>query len=405
MANNDRDQEELLTRLVVDPDFYRLERLMGEFNILEALGVVHQELRHSDFLAFLLDPAGKHGQGDYFLKRFLQAMVLTTGAAGVRAIAVSPVQLDVWSMENTQVFRELHNIDILLVDETHRLAVIVENKVRTGEHSDQLSRYRQVVLARFPQCTRVVGIYLTPEGDEPSLPEHYLSASYTLLHDLIEDVIEVRAATLGPDLLTILRHYTAMLRRHVMSESSIAELCRLLYARHKDALELIYEHRLDRQATLREELQKLVDSVRDLKPDKSTKTIIRFYPKVWDTIPELKVAEGYTPSKMILQFEIWNEPERIRLVLELGPGPEEVRQRIFNLATRSRPLFTPTAKLSSRWSLLWHEDLVPPALYAEGREEELLEKLKSNWDKFVEKENPSGLHAFTEAVCEEFGIH
>jgi hypothetical protein len=65
-----RDQEEQLKRLENDPDFQALERELGGFNILEVLGVVRHELRHSDFLAFLLDPSGKHGMGDFFLKRF-----------------------------------------------------------------------------------------------------------------------------------------------------------------------------------------------------------------------------------------------------------------------------------------------------------------------------------------------
>jgi len=46
-----------LEALVVDnPDFDRLKALLGQFNIFEAIGVVRRELRHSDFLAFLLNP-------------------------------------------------------------------------------------------------------------------------------------------------------------------------------------------------------------------------------------------------------------------------------------------------------------------------------------------------------------
>jgi hypothetical protein len=39
------------------------------------------------------------------------------------------------------VLREWQRIDILLLDEDHRLATIIKNKIGTGEHSDQLSRY------------------------------------------------------------------------------------------------------------------------------------------------------------------------------------------------------------------------------------------------------------------------
>lgn len=49
------EERALLEAFVVDNhDLERLEALLAEFNIFEA---VRQELRHSDFLAFLLDPA------------------------------------------------------------------------------------------------------------------------------------------------------------------------------------------------------------------------------------------------------------------------------------------------------------------------------------------------------------
>ena len=61
-----------LEALVVDnPDLERLEALLDQFNIFEAIGAVRQEVRHSDFLAFLLNPQQNHGLGDTFLKRLL----------------------------------------------------------------------------------------------------------------------------------------------------------------------------------------------------------------------------------------------------------------------------------------------------------------------------------------------
>ena len=65
---------ELLQKLVVDNSaLERLESLITGFNIFEAIGAVRQEPRHSDFLAFLLDPGADHGLGDAFAKRLWQA--------------------------------------------------------------------------------------------------------------------------------------------------------------------------------------------------------------------------------------------------------------------------------------------------------------------------------------------
>ena len=56
----------LLQELIVNnPDLEKLEGLLDRFNLFEALGIVRQEIRHSDFLAFLLDPRQNHGLDSY----------------------------------------------------------------------------------------------------------------------------------------------------------------------------------------------------------------------------------------------------------------------------------------------------------------------------------------------------
>jgi hypothetical protein len=51
------EQRTLLEAFIVDnPELERLEDLLSEFNLFEALGAVRQEIRHSDFLSYLLDP-------------------------------------------------------------------------------------------------------------------------------------------------------------------------------------------------------------------------------------------------------------------------------------------------------------------------------------------------------------
>jgi hypothetical protein len=72
----DLDLRALEDFLIANRDLERLEAMLDRFNILEALGVVRQELRHSDFLAFLMDPEGNHGLGDAFLKRLLQRALI-----------------------------------------------------------------------------------------------------------------------------------------------------------------------------------------------------------------------------------------------------------------------------------------------------------------------------------------
>jgi PD-(D/E)XK nuclease superfamily len=57
-----------LTNFHADPRLHDLAALLHRpqpFNILTVLGLGRQELRHSDLLAYLLDPRQPHGLGDH----------------------------------------------------------------------------------------------------------------------------------------------------------------------------------------------------------------------------------------------------------------------------------------------------------------------------------------------------
>jgi hypothetical protein len=57
--------------VVENDDLLELEALIGRFNIFDALGIKDAEIRHSNFLAFILDPAESHGHGQLFLNAVL----------------------------------------------------------------------------------------------------------------------------------------------------------------------------------------------------------------------------------------------------------------------------------------------------------------------------------------------
>ncbi len=109
----------------------------SEFNVFEAMGAVSQELRHSDFLAFLLDPRANHRLGDRFSKGWLKRVVQSAhGDAHADNASVASVVdsglFDRIDMGGARVFRERDRIDILLVDQNNRLAVVIENKISSG---------------------------------------------------------------------------------------------------------------------------------------------------------------------------------------------------------------------------------------------------------------------------------
>ncbi|NOZ28513.1 MAG: PD-(D/E)XK nuclease family protein [Chloroflexi bacterium] len=376
----------LLEAFVVDnEDLERLETLLAEFNIFEALGAVRQELRHSDFLAFLLDPSQNHGLGDAFLKRFLKRVLIRADHP-----PVSVIEIDVADMQDAIVLREWRNIDILVHDAENRLVCTIENKVDAKEQSGQLSRYREVITHEFPD-RRALFIYLTPEGDEPS-DEAYIPLSYGDIADLANTVRETHESTLGADVSTLMKHYTAMLRRHIVSNSEIAELCRRIYRRHKRALDLIFEYRPDLQWEIAEYLKGLVGEHRDagLVLDHSTKSYVRFALVEWDDVPVLRSGQGWTSTGRTLLFEFRNSANHLTLNLVIGPGSDSIRQILHQTALRHSRIFRGVSKrLYPKWTTIYKIQFLRQKDYEESDFEVLTDKVKSGWSKFLANDLPA----------------
>jgi len=380
------DPHALLEAFVVENrDLERLEALLAEFNIFEAIGAVRQELRHSDFLSFLLDPSQNHGLGDAFLKRFLKHVVVRAADS-----PVSAVEIDVADLQGVKILREWRNIDILVRDDESHLVCAIENKIRSRERPGQLSRYREIVTREFPHH-RALFVYLTPEGEEPS-DGAYIPFSYGDIANLIDTVREVHESTLGADVSTLMRHYTAMLRRHIVSDSEIAELCRRIYRRHKQALDLIFEYRPDLQWDIAEFLRDLLEEEKDagLVLDHTTKRYTRFAVAEWDDIPALCSGQGWTPSGRLLLFEFENKSDRLTLYLLIGPGPDVIRQKLHEIALQHPKIFRGALKrLYSKWTMIYKRPFLRRPDYDNPDFDALTEKIRKEWAKFLANDLPA----------------
>lgn len=380
---------QVLEALVVNnPDLERLEALLEQFNIFEALGMVRQELRHSDFLGFLCNPAAPHGLGDAVVKLLLQRVLI--GGRG-RELPISLFDLDVWDFEHLQVHREWQNIDILLLDNRHNLAVIVENKVDSGEHSGQLERYWTTVQDRYP-AWKIVGLYLTPSGEAPSNP-HYFPLGYATVCATLEELVQRRSTTLGADVRTLIVHYTQMLRRHIVGDSEIALLCQRLYARHKRAFDLINKQivaRTERRRRLLDQLARQCKSPSfEVEPGGGGGMYTRFIPKDWDR-EALRGGRGWTQSKRILLFEFVNSPDRLQLALCLGPGPQERRQPIYELAAAHELPFNRAHQgLQPKFNWLYWRQFLTPEQIGESTDAELEKEIRRQWAEFLTNDLPA----------------
>ncbi len=234
---------EALKALQADaPELDRIESLLDRFNVFEAIGFVGQEVKHSRFLAFLLDPSQNHGLGKLFLKRFLQEALRHLDARAQSNLSEALKK----DLSGTVVRREHQYMDVLLTNEDYEFAVIIENKVWTTEHSDQLSRYHDRVRGEYPDW-QVAGIYLTPTGENPS-NRNYHPLDYGTVCGILDEILQDREIVLDSDVWIAIKHYTDMVRRRILGDSELKRSSNRFYQRHKKALTAIHEYRLDLSA-------------------------------------------------------------------------------------------------------------------------------------------------------------
>jgi hypothetical protein len=358
-----------------------LEAKIAQFNIFEAVGMIWQEIKHSNFISFLLNPTEKHQLGDLFLKKVLVKTLIDAENTPADAVEVA-----IMNLRDAEVRREWKNIDLLIHSPSNRFVCTIENKVNASESNDQLEKYKNVVETAFPNCTRIF-IFLTKEGSCASQPE-WLTLSYSTVADIIETICNERRSTIGDEVYIVMQHYVDLVRRHIMSESDIAELCRKIYKQHRQAIDLIYEHRPDLQSDIQGFLEQIIEkSAQETKFEKDdcTKKLIRFAPKEWDDLTFQKTCERWTRSKRILQFEFINDPQSLRLSLIIGPGEDKgVRQDIYNkLQELKLPGFRKNSNMQANWPRVWEEPILQTSDYEDDDLEKLQDKIEAFWKKCI----------------------
>lgn len=371
-----------LLALSADPTLKELEHATSGFNLFEAIGAVRSELRHSDLLAFLLDPSESHNLGDVFVRRFLEKAFADT-----TALALLNDDLDTAGLE---VRREWRNIDILLLDKHRRFVVVIENKIDSTAHSGQLARYWQAIRSEHPDA-RFLGVYLTPSGEPPDAKElpdegEYVPLSYSAIRQITDAVVGSEQAPSSSDVMVVLRHYSEMLRRHIVTDPEIVNLCREIYKNHKHALELVFEHKLDPRKVWLERVAELIKSTPAVTLAEYWGTEIRFVPAAWD-VGALKNLGSPDHELRVLFFGLFIEWPSLTLKLYIGPGPAEVRQALFAMAKAGAPFKPSQKELSSKWMQIWRRTLLDN-LEAGLDEESQEESLSNAWKYFVNKDLP-----------------
>ncbi|WP_096029667.1 PD-(D/E)XK nuclease family protein [Campylobacter lanienae] len=131
----------------------RRARGIHDYNVFDVLEA--KEVKHSKFIASLLDPKGLHYQGDLFLNKFIEV-------CGIDDFGLDTL--------NSQVYREYKNIDIYITDGNKH--IIIENKIWNADDQDkQIYRYIETIKKENSLLNNdgILVLYLTRnDGKKPS---------------------------------------------------------------------------------------------------------------------------------------------------------------------------------------------------------------------------------------------
>lgn len=326
--------EEALQDFLLDIDcLNELLPWTKRFNLFDVLKISRMEIRHSNMLAWLLNPNENHGFGDAFLKAIIQVVVQNDDNG--RYNILETLLMDFYSFV---VYREWKNIDILLVSDAEKFLIAIENKIDSHEHDDQLKKYREILATDYPDYRKMC-LYLTPDGEEPSDTNHWDVLSY---RDVVEALSDQRGAMeLTPDVALIVENYLDVLRRDIVEDERLVEICNKIYAKHKKALDLIFEHRIDGRTRLVDIVKTVLVTLSQengiiVAPSSNTSFLAFHTSAMNECLRPLKEANGSWGSECVYTYWLAVQEERICGVFEIGgwnvPEAEmQIMQRMIDI--------------------------------------------------------------------------
>jgi len=311
----EKQEQEVLKDFLLDINCLdKLEKWENHFNLFDVLKICRTEIRHSNVLAWLLNPNENHNFGDAFIKKLFQEFI--KNQPNMNNDIMRLLLVDFYSFS---VYREWKNIDILLISDEEKIIVAIENKVRSHEHDNQLNRYKSILTKEFPKYKRIL-IYLTPDGEEPSDDEWNI-LTYKNIVEIIEMI--VRNVVLPSGIKLMIDNYIEVIRRDVMEDKELIEVCNKIYLKHKRALDLIFEYRIDptqASSIVKDILQKMSDKGEIIYENNKGNTYIRFYTKEMNQLlPNLIEGKSGWGNEHCYAYEFKMMNGKFRLSFTLTP--------------------------------------------------------------------------------------
>lgn len=309
-----KEKEKLFNFIVNNHTLEILESKIEVFNPFKVLEVENYEIRHSNVLAWLLNPNENHGLGDYFLKKVLSQAVLIN--EDVLGDEINLMEIHLADFGDSIVRREEQDIDILLRSKRNRLLFIIENKINSKESKHQLTKYLDYAKSNYLEYKRIP-ILLTKTGDEPENNGEFGILSHELIRKLIEETLTLKRNYLTDEIANFIQFYLQTLEKTLSMNEELKELCLKIYNEHQDAIDLIIETISDDETSLKEAFQYIKDN-HDIEAYHMSDKVFWFLPYELAKILPKRDLGWRVPYPLAIWISK-KDDTRIKFHLEVGP--------------------------------------------------------------------------------------
>ena len=405
MEDADKAIESVLAFAVNNPDLAELEKLLSAFNPLKILGVSDFEIRHSNVLAWLINPISHHGLGDSLFKNILLEVLKEN-----RNIKDSqcPQIADIIGAEfsDLQVHREWRNIDIFAISPQNNIIAVVENKLHAAESDEQLDRYVDIVEKTYPGYKKTY-IFLTLDGSAPKSGKKYVTLSHDRIHRIVKDSIHLRKDHMNSRIYDFIEQYLEILEEKTMKSETLTKICTKLYSEHREAIATIMAYGKPKlpAASVRGFLSRT--ATESVHADKETVPVYySLIPKKWSGIVPTN-NKDMSDKYLVFVYLDFREYEmfKIGMAIRVGEFPDTgERDRFITLlreaadAAKNRPL--KINKESKKYTTVFSKSI-------SLNEECKLEDYSAIIDKLVEEYNSEEMKqalAIVDGVVQNFGF-
>ena len=234
--------EEKLNTFLKDIDILEgLNNLETEDNLFDILKISEAEIRHSNVLAWLLDPQKSKEVGKFFLRKLFILMM-------DRMETFNAADLIVDNFDDVVVRREWLHTDLLVIlrkKSVPNFVLCIENKVKSKQGKRQLEGYRKRLESQskfkdVKKKNRICYLFLRVKDESPN-DKDWIEIDYNDVGKIINEALT--RCSMSQDSRYFLTQYLSTLRKNgMMDDQEMMDLAQKIYNKHKEALDYIYNN-------------------------------------------------------------------------------------------------------------------------------------------------------------------